>query len=88
MIVVHDEKCEQYGDMGMHLPIKDHHTAPCIFYDISNIVADREGDTHFTNILSGGQTFQVLMPMKAVNELIEKHKSTKPAAREKGDDML
>lgn len=74
MVVVHDDKCEHYGDLGMHLPIKEHHTAPCIFYDISTIVADVEDETHFTNILSGGQTFQVLQPMKQIAESIESHR--------------
>lgn len=72
MIVVHDEKCEQYSDMGMHLPIVEHQTAPCIIYDVSAIESSREGDTYFTTIVSGQAIYQVLKPFKEVAELINK----------------
>lgn len=72
-IIVHDEKCQQYRDMGMHLPIQDHRTAPCIIYDVSAIIADCEGDIHFTQISTRGEIVQVLMPLKQVAELIQKN---------------
>jgi hypothetical protein len=67
---VHDEKCDQAEDLGMHRPLEEHDLMRCTLYSVSAAMEEPK----CTAIICNGGQFQTPESYNSLKKRIEENK--------------